>query len=63
MRGKEDCAELLKDLHSHLGALLCVETPEEFNNQQDFIQEEYTNQKGWLKYMDVEWIWVKECWA
>jgi len=63
MRCKEDQAELLKDLHEHLSALLCSEPPEEFDRQWEFIQTEYADQKVWLRYMDGEWIWVKECWA
>jgi len=63
MRCKEDRAELLKDLREHLGALLRSETPEEFDRQWEFIQTEYADQKVWLKYMDGEWIRVKERWA
>ncbi|KIJ28981.1 hypothetical protein M422DRAFT_269680 [Sphaerobolus stellatus SS14] len=63
MRCKEDRAELLKDLRTHLSNLLRGETPDAFDKEWEFFQAEYGDQKMWLKYMAEEWIQVKEGWA
>jgi len=63
MRCKEDRAEFLKDLLTHLANLLCGGTPDAFYKEWEFFQTEYGDQKIWLSYMEEEWIWVKEQWA
>jgi hypothetical protein len=63
MRCKEDCAEMQKDIRDALWALLCSVTPNEFEEKWEMIQEEWADQKAWLKYLNKEWIIMKECWA
>jgi len=63
MRCKEDKAELLKDLRTHLGELLRAETPEDFTNEWSFFQSEYADQIRWLSYMEDEWLPKKERWS
>jgi len=46
MHWKEDDAELLKDLWTHLGQLLQPETPEDFIKEWEFFQSEYADQKS-----------------
>ena len=63
MQCKEDCAELIKDVRDALKTLLQSESPEDFEQQWVWIQEEYGNQHTFLKYMSQEWILTKERWA
>jgi len=60
---KEDQAELLRDLCTHLGNMLCTETAKNFQTEWDFFCSEYADQKNWLDYMQDEYIRNKECWA
>ena len=59
----EDRAEMLKDIREALGALLRSGTPQEFETQWEWMQEEWADQKVWLSYMTNEWVSNKERWA
>ena len=60
---KEDCAELQKEIRETLRTLLLSATPKEFDENWQRIQEDWADQKAWLKYLEKEWINVKERWA
>ena len=63
MRCKEDQAELQKDIREALRTLLLSTTPQEFDENWQRLQEDWAEQKAWLKYLEKEWIITKERWA
>ncbi|KIJ31797.1 hypothetical protein M422DRAFT_266551 [Sphaerobolus stellatus SS14] len=56
VRGKEACAELVKDVRTALGNLLRATTPQGFEEAREFMQMEYADQKAWLIYLEDEYI-------
>ena len=63
VRGKEEHAELIKDVRDALGTLLRASSSQAFQEQWEFIQAEYADQRAWLNYMQDEYIKHKERWA
>ncbi|KIJ26744.1 hypothetical protein M422DRAFT_272139 [Sphaerobolus stellatus SS14] len=63
MRCKENHAEFLKNLRTHLANLLRGETQDTFDKEWEFFQIKYGDQRIWLRSMEEEWIRVKERWA
>ncbi|KIJ31011.1 hypothetical protein M422DRAFT_267433 [Sphaerobolus stellatus SS14] len=63
MRDKDDRAESVKEVRESLAKLLQSETAADFNNQWLLMQEDFADQKAWIKYMISEWIPKRERWA